>query len=506
MRKALVELKTNPLYSDYMYYPFGVSLVFHTMTFLNGLLSIPLQSVFGLTGAQNFLNIFTFVLSAYGTFLLVNYLVNDKKAAFISGCILAFCPYRLMTAMGFYHLLNTQWIPFYVLSLLKLTREAKWSHSVWAGVFLLLTALNSYNYVVFLGMFTVIYLLYFMFAERKLIDTAFWKKFALGIGIFLLGFTPVLYQAYREIALYGDYVSSEIIGTDLLLFFIPSIFHPLFGKMALTLSSNLTSYLSFTTVFLGYSVLALSLYAVVCLKKQHRSMIRFWLLCGGIFFAFSLGPYLQINGRNVFHIGNFNVSIPLPHQLLLKIPVLGGARVSGRFSVMLILSLAVLSGYTCSFLFKRVTFSRNPLSAWILAGIVFIGVMFEYFTFPYPHLYAQSIPKIYHRISQESGDFSILQIPLQFKSGGKVLAIGTSELDLCQVVHQKRLIGGYVARIPEQVMTYFSQIPILKRLLQIQEGQRLSQERIEQDKQYADNFINFFQLKQAPDTLLKIVP
>jgi len=74
LKKAFIDLKTNPLYTDYMYYPFGVSLVFHTMTFLNGIISIPLQGILGLTATLNLINVFTFVLSAYGTFLLVNYL------------------------------------------------------------------------------------------------------------------------------------------------------------------------------------------------------------------------------------------------------------------------------------------------------------------------------------------------------------------------------------------------------------------------------------------------
>ena len=114
--------------------------------------------------------------------------------------------------MGFYHSLNTQWIPLYVLFLFKLSRERKWSYSIWAGIFLLFTALNSYNYLVFLCMFTLIYIIYLVFVGRQLIDKHFIRRFALCIGIFLLGFSPVLYQAYQEITRYGDFVSSEIVG------------------------------------------------------------------------------------------------------------------------------------------------------------------------------------------------------------------------------------------------------------------------------------------------------
>jgi len=400
-----------------------------------------------------------------------------------------------MTAMGFYHSLNTQWIPLYVLFLFKLSRERKWSYSIWAGIFLLFTALNSYNYLVFLCMFTLIYIIYLVFVGRQLIDKHFIRRFALCIGIFLLGFSPVLYQAYQEITRYGDFVSSEIVGTDILFFFIPSILHPIFGQMAQKLSSPLSPYIVFSTVYVGYTVLALSFYAILNIKKEHMSLVKFWLLSSGMFFLFSLGPYLQINGHHIFHVGKLSLSIPLPHSILLKIPVLGGARISGRFSVMLILSLAVLTGYACSALFRRVALSYRPVLTWIFASIIFIAVVFEYLTFPYPHLYRQSIPQVYYDISQEPGDFSILQIPMQFKSGGKTLAIGSSELDLCQIAHQKRLIGGYVARVPEQVMNYFSQVPLLRSLLDIQQGGIVSQEEINEDKEFVDDFIRFFNLK-----------
>lgn len=496
VRHAVVDLHTNPLASDYLFYPFGVSLVFHSMTFLNGLLSIPLQPLLGLTATVNVFSILTFVLSAYGAFLLVRFLTGNTPAAFISGCIFGFFPYRVISAMGSYHFLNTQWIPFYVLFLMKQTRETTWRNSLLTGLFLLLTAGNSYNNAIFLMLFTGMYLLYLLIASPALLTKSFLARFAVSIGVFFIGFSPVLYQAFQQITTYGDFVGNEAVGTDLLFFFLPSILHPIFGKLVAPLHHGISPSIPFTTVYMGYTVFGIAMYAVIRARRwrDQALSIYFWALIAAIFFLLTLGPSLQILGTREFHIGSWNFFVPLPHALLLKIPIINGSRISGRFSVMLMLSLAVLVGYACAQIFPRVASAWTSWHAYALAGGILFLIHFEYFTFPFP-LHAQTIYPFYREIGQEPGDFSLLQVPLQLKSGGPTLAVGSSDLDLMQVVHQKRLIGGHVSRAPDAMMNYFSRLPVISRLLAIQHGRPVSAEARREDQRMVEEVIRFLNLK-----------
>ncbi|MGD8398666.1 MAG: hypothetical protein PVG11_07400, partial [Anaerolineae bacterium] len=75
VRYAFVELGSNPFDCDYLFYPLGINLAFYTLTVLNGLLSIPLQAVLGLIPATNILLLSSFILGAYGAFLLARYLL-----------------------------------------------------------------------------------------------------------------------------------------------------------------------------------------------------------------------------------------------------------------------------------------------------------------------------------------------------------------------------------------------------------------------------------------------
>jgi len=141
---------SNPYYTTYIYYPTGVDLVFSTITPFNSIVSIPLQFVFGLVDTYKIIWILTFILSGYGTFLLVKYLTGDTRAALISGLIFMFCPYRFVHALAHINLISTQWIPLYVLFLIKTVDETKRSNTLFAALFLFLTAISCYQYLIFL--------------------------------------------------------------------------------------------------------------------------------------------------------------------------------------------------------------------------------------------------------------------------------------------------------------------------------------------------------------------
>jgi hypothetical protein len=133
VKKALLDPKIDLYYTDYMYYPKGSSLKFHTLSLFNSILSIPFQNIFNLLVIYNILFLFHFVLAGYGMFLLVNYLINDKGIAFISGLAYTFCPFHFSHGLGHLQTMSIGWIPFYVLFLFKTSREdnKKKCHFCW---------------------------------------------------------------------------------------------------------------------------------------------------------------------------------------------------------------------------------------------------------------------------------------------------------------------------------------------------------------------------------------
>jgi hypothetical protein len=123
-KKSLIDLNTNPLYSNYIFYPEGANLLFFSSSPFNAILSVPLQIFFGVIPAYNILVLFAIILNAIGMYLLVNYLTKDTKASFISGIVFGFSSYNL--ARIFYGHINTisaGFIPLYILYLLKIFED-----------------------------------------------------------------------------------------------------------------------------------------------------------------------------------------------------------------------------------------------------------------------------------------------------------------------------------------------------------------------------------------------
>ena len=151
-----------------------------------------------------------------------------------------------------------------------------------------------------------------------------------------------------------------------------------------------------STVYIGYSVLLLTVLAVIY-RKKFPPLIHFWWMTGGLFFLLALGPYLQFHGIRNFSLAGFNFSLPLPHLILLKLPLFDGTRIAARFSIILMLSLAVLSAYSCSLFVKRIDRSYGKGFSVIFVGIILGGIIGEYVTCPYPALDEQRIPHVYSR-------------------------------------------------------------------------------------------------------------
>jgi hypothetical protein len=258
----------SPYYTPYIFYPTGVTLAFSTVTLFNAILSVPLQSAFGLINAYKIVWFFTFIVSGCGAYLLVKYLTEDRGAAFISGLIFMFCPYHFAHALGHVNLMSTEWIPFYVLFLIKTVKENKRSNAIYAAIFLFLTAICCYYYLIYLLVFTLLYIVYYLWVDKhSILKKDFLKRLSIMVIIFVLIFSPFAYPILKEILIakssYMYATGFVTYSADFLGFFIPSLFHPIFKGVVAPLYQNFTGNSAEYTVFMGYTVIFLSILSIL---------------------------------------------------------------------------------------------------------------------------------------------------------------------------------------------------------------------------------------------------
>ena len=159
VKYSIINLHQSPLYTDYLFYPEGLKLIYHSLSFYNTLLcGIPLQSIFSSVITYNILLLFALTLAGFGTYKLVYYITGSRRAAFVSGLIYAYCPYVMAHIGHHLDLSSIQWIPFYILFLLKLIITRKWRYSIYAGIVFGLASQCSMNYIFHLTLYTFLIL------------------------------------------------------------------------------------------------------------------------------------------------------------------------------------------------------------------------------------------------------------------------------------------------------------------------------------------------------------
>jgi len=454
-KKAVLNL-SNPYDTMGIFYPTGVSLAFSEVSPFNAIISIPLQHLFGLIATYNLIWILTFILSGFGAFLLVKYLTDNTKAAFLSGIIFMFCPYHFAHACGHMNLTATEWIPFYVLFFIKMTKGNKKTNAIYAAFFLVLTAMTSNYYLVYMFSFTLLYIIYYWLVDTSLINRNFIKKFLIMAISFVIGFSPFLYIMLKEMLLsksnYMYQGGFEEFSADLMAFFTPTIFHPIFKDLFSPINSHFTGNGAEFTVFAGYTVLFLSAIAILKIKTKE---IKFWALSAITFFILCLGPILHVVGVTNFSLGGHFFKIPLPYVILMHIPVFSMARVPSRWDVLVMLSLAILSGYGLNYIFSIIK-NKSPTKSGkesIIFIILFCLILFEFLAVPFPMSSAE-VPAIYKQLAIETDDYAILEIP----------GSAAANYMYFQTIHEKKLVNGYVSRTPDYALKFMS-IPLISDLI-----------------------------------------
>jgi hypothetical protein len=522
VKHALVDRPQNPFACDWQFWPIGINLAFYTLTLLNGVLSIPLQMVFGVTAAYNVLLLSSFVIGGYGAYLLCREVLRCGDAetrrrgevggssqvlpAFFGGLLYAFASAKLFyAALGQGNIASSQWIPFAALYLLRMARPGGRLRDVaLAALFFVLQAYAELTYASFLALWAVAWgllaiLRAVLHARRDAtadethqvpgtseVPGTWWAilrpiaRFALLALLVAAGIAPILANMLPDLRAEGDFFTSgggfaDLFSADLAGYALPTQLHPLLGGAIRDLANNSAAQSdgSFWPVdkgqhiYLGYTALALALIGLW--RGRRGAQTWFWAASALAFFLLTLGPSLRVAGRDL--------GLPLPFDLIAQLPFFKGNRYPSRYSVMLLLSVAplVAHGFANCDLRSAIPGQpspienpkskiRNPKSTFVLLGALLI---FEHLSAPLP-LFDLTAPALYERVAAQPADFALLELPLGWRNGARVA--GKQDILIMQQLwyqtrHGKRLLGGNTSRNPEFKFQYFSEDPTLARLI-----------------------------------------
>jgi hypothetical protein len=487
VRQALENFQ-NPFQTQLIFYPQGTGLFLHALNPLNGLVSWPVQALVGLFSTRaagaiagyNFIVLLSFTLAAYGAFCLARYLWHSEKAALLAGLAYGFSTYGFAHLLGHLNLISYELIPIYILFLLKALHinseppvfSRQTARLVFPAVLVLLgLTLLELQYVLYMGFFSLFYLVYltglYLFKKARnetlpyRLDRVLLRAVFIGLGFVILSL-PLTIPMLREALNNPNTVplrQENTYSADLLAYFYPSPFHPLWGEALQKAIKPFTATLIEKVVFPGFTVYALILAgfglwlarrfnpgrkqplqpvagtAPVTVEgdQNFRPGPLFWSAIAAVFAVLSLGPRLHING--------VEYGPKLPGALIYEIPILNITRVPARFGIVAILALALVAAWGLSRLVML--WPGKRLAYNLLTGAALLLLAFELLPAPYP-LTEYKVSPFYQVLAQQpAGDYAVMEVPL---NAGKYQY--RSDYLQSQMTHGKPSLNGYISRNP----------------------------------------------------------
>jgi len=488
IKQALIDRIVSPLVTDLLYHPTGVSLYFHTLNPFNGVTTLPIQLAFGLIAAYNAVVVLSWVLAGYGMFLLVRWVLGERGAyvessgersgerrhlapsnphalwlaPLVAGLVYTFSPFHMAHLLGHMQVMTLQWMPFYMLALLRSLRLAEAGRSwlraaLWAGFFLILTGLSDWYFVLYLFLFTAVTLLWRWAAPPGRFG---WRKLGrvlappLAAGLFFavaLSFwlAPMVLEATRFRFMVRPAADLYILSASVMDFFIPNRLHTLFRPDSFTWIGNQIAPVSERTIAIGYTVLALALASLALARRKAA----FWWVMALFFFVLALGPQWRwgdITWEDIpsAALNGEELASWTPYGLLNQlVPFMRISRSVSRFAVMVQLSMAVLAGIGLWHLLVRM---RKPLAPYALSALVVAALLCEYWVAPYP-LSPPDTPAWYAELAADPDPRAVLNLPMNYDRPGYLLY---------QTVHGKPLTVAYISRDDPRTLT--ERTPVLQ--------------------------------------------
>jgi hypothetical protein len=425
-----------PYHFTTVFAPDGVTNYLHALHPLEGLLTLPLQWLFGAPFAYNAACWAALALTAFGCYLLCRDMSGSRPAGFVGGLAFGFAPRQFAQLLDHMSVGSVEFYAFGVWCLYRGVHEQGRRSFIWAlwSAACLVASIFSHLYTALFQAITLAVLggLWSVLRVggsrgRPLIATA--TALFLGLLVcapFLVAVAGSARGADAPGQQEGTTVEIGQYSADLAAFAIPNPFHPAWGAPSRDALRSLQGTLIEKVTFPGYVVYALALMAIVAPGSRRKALP--WVALALTGFVLSLGPTL--------HVGGQDTGFPMPGAIFYALPLSSLARVPARFGLITELGLSVCASLGVLSLLRLpigVRWRRVP------AYVVLAVLVVELLPMPYPTSNWQ-VDLWYTRTTLvEEGRSAVLEVPFD-QYDTRPLA--------SQIASGMPLAGGYLSRMP----------------------------------------------------------
>lgn len=430
----------NPYETDNIFALTGIDLYLHSLSPLNGLISM----FFNIFSDGNFILNYNMIillnltLSGFCMFILSRLFIENNYISIICGYIYAFNPYIKGHLLGHMNLLTTWIIPMYIIFFIRFYKYKSYKYIFLCALFLILAHLSDYYYLYMLFIFSFLFVIYNFIKDKFEFE---YKYFIRLISIFIIYFTVMLYFIYGIIdsklsGKYADNWNADFWSPDVFTFIIPgpqfNISNIFKDNLIINNIWNNSHIGAENQNFLGYTLIFICIiglfYIIKNKKKDLFNRIKFWIFLFIIMVIFVCGTQLK-------YFGNiYDISLPY-YYIYDLLPLLSN---SGRFMILVFLSLSLIFGVVLEFIIRNLPSIKKNIFLSLIVIVIFI----EYMWIPFP-LIAYNVSPFYDYLSKEEGDYIVYDLTKK-ESWGYIRSSGMHMY--YQTIHNKKIIDGRISR------------------------------------------------------------
>ena len=536
--------------------PAAVPLTLHNYTTFANVVAFLLLGAFDLVTVFNLITIGSGVMAAYAMFLFATKRAGDAGAAFLGGLLFGFSPFMSARAEAHFSLVQVAPIPIFGLVLFSMFQRPTLRLAAVAGVVMAWAFLSDPYFAVYCLMMLMVMVGYSLATiERRPADTrSVWWRMVLDLlllslagliaGIAIRGggrleliglrlsmtrlYTPVLLLTvllvlriwlvvrlrfswrgplnfrYLRTAAVGAFACAVILspvlyamatphggrpwrgprvlwrssapGVDLVSWLTPNPLHPLWGTGEDSWLAHLPN--GFDENVASLSWIAVAVIVLSMLRAGFRGPIGWWVFTG-IFAWLSLGPFVSVAGINTY--------VPTPWAVLRYLPIIGAARMPTRMTIVVMLGVSMLFAMAVAHLRNRMARPR------LMVACIAVLLVFELLPSPRP-VYSATVPQLHHTIGKDPRPVRVMNLPFGLKDGLSERGAFSARYQYFQTVHEKRLIGGYLSRLPDDAIARYRRHPVVRVLLRLSEGRALDAGMEEEALSAAPEFVQRMEL------------
>ncbi|MCY4061105.1 MAG: hypothetical protein OXG53_01920 [Chloroflexi bacterium] len=429
-------------FTDKLFYPQGLSLVYHNFSIPHVLLFGGLQSFMPTSNAFNFIYLLIVASVAAASYIYLLYLFQDKWLSLLGAVIVGLCP---LVVGRSYHpdIASIAGIPITLYLLHRGIAETRHRLSVSAAILTGFTSYIGMYIAVCLGISVGAYFVCFAIARWR--SPSYWMVLIVFASIAGAISAPRILPMLEDKQGFDEAMSKNFggeRGTDVFESLL-NLKHPTLGPIFDRVFQTDLRHLKGSS-YLGYT--ALVLIGIGLARRRYRRQMIPWLLLFGTFLILRLGSVLTVNG-----VRYENVLLPKYFLNDLVPGVFSAFHAPDHFQIGALLPLAVLACYGAMTFIHAVSARRQKTI--ILACIALLS--FEYYQPTEPFIRPDEQIAFVDWLLDEPGETRLINVPMGRYNSKSYL--------YHQTLHGFPQVEGLASRTPSSAYDYIKSNHILNR-------------------------------------------